>query len=255
MSWTGFALFQVPWESGTGVTQRKGASSFPSTRALPRWAEGWELPVLSRGSAGLADGNDQPPRAETQAHSLVGGHPAHPRLQIYPCRGQVQHQQECGSQGGWCSSCFLAGDAEGDRHAGTCCNLPSAPVSQQDSDSVQGQCQTGTQWPILTVPWLRDREMSSLGLYPPAWPPSSLLPPSRRMLLPPLAPASPLVPPGPGAGAHTSAFPPLAWPWLGCCQRGTGSHSQGVGWDGDGVLGPRAAPKYPCEVAAAVLEG
>ena len=44
VSWTGFALFQVLWESGAGVTQRKSASSFPSTGALPRWAEGWEPP-------------------------------------------------------------------------------------------------------------------------------------------------------------------------------------------------------------------
>lgn len=43
--WTGFALFQVPWESGTGVSQRKGASSFPSARALPWWARSWELPT------------------------------------------------------------------------------------------------------------------------------------------------------------------------------------------------------------------
>lgn len=207
MSWTGFALFQVPWESGTGVTQRKGASSFPSTGALPRWAEGWELPMLSRGSAGLAEGNHQPPRAKTQAHSLVGGRPVHPRLQIYPCRGQVQHQQECGSQRGWCSSCFLAGAAEGDRHAGTCCNLPSAPVSQQDSASMQGRCQTGTQWPILTVPWLRDREMSSLGLYPPAWPPSSLLPPSRRMLRPRARPRVPPRPPGARGRCTHLGFP------------------------------------------------
>lgn len=79
VSWTGFALFHVPWESGTGVSQRKGASSFPSAGALPWRAEGWELPGAR---AWVCKHHPRESRCKPMGTSHQ---PCTPRLHIYPC--------------------------------------------------------------------------------------------------------------------------------------------------------------------------
>lgn len=67
VSGTGVALFQIPWESGTGITQRKGASSFPSLGASPQGAESWEPPDAQAWPC--CTFWEQPPSPKMQSHS------------------------------------------------------------------------------------------------------------------------------------------------------------------------------------------
>lgn len=73
MSWTGFALFQVSWESGTGVIQRKGASSFPSTGLCHGGQTAGTPPTLWPVPA---ESNLQLPRVKLPAQGLTEGQPA-----------------------------------------------------------------------------------------------------------------------------------------------------------------------------------
>lgn len=189
-----------------------------------------------------AESNVQPPRAKLPARSLTGGQPAalHPLTANLSLHGSGTPMHRAG--GGQRDMCFThprgmqalawcSGQETGRlvqlpvplkrRHqlqqvcGDTLGGLPAARVSEQDSALVLARCQMGAQWPVLPLPWPKDQEMSSPGLFP--WlvlaPVSSLTAggccsPAPLLPSPNPPPLQPLTSPGPQAGAPTAAFPP-----------------------------------------------
>jgi len=271
VSWTGFALFQVLWESGAGVTPEEECLQLPKHWGFATVGRGLGAPQCSGlGLLHLLRATITPQEPRRKPTASVGA-------SRKPCTLQTANLSlhGAGSTGQACRSkrraagrvlCPSLGDGGSGQETGRLVQLP-VPCRRRDGrrqacgstlrqpvasrrhlsrSRIPLRCGDGARWvpsslsspcPGSLAHGPRDELTWSLR---PAWPPPSLLPPSRRTLLPRLALAFPLRSRSPPRGhgqvhaaplSHRPARPPR----LGCCWRGTGRALRGAG---DGVAGP-----------------
>lgn len=91
VSWTGFALFQVPWESGTAVSQRKGASSFRAPGLCHGGQRAGSSPLLW----GLQKPSPKSQNANPQSHGAQPSalHPQTAELSLHYLHSQPWKEQ------------------------------------------------------------------------------------------------------------------------------------------------------------------